>query len=150
MSVSVTDEQQHPVDHDQLRSLARHVLHAQSVPQRMDLSILLVDSGVMAELNREHLGGDGPTDVLAFPIDAPQEAPPAGPAVLGEVVLCPQVAARQAQQAGHDVAAELRLLTVHGILHVLGMDHADPDAERRMFARTDELLAGFDGDKGAA
>lgn len=144
MSVSVSDEQEGRVDHGQLRALARYVLGEELVPERMKLSILLVDEGVMADLNEQHLGGDGPTDVLAFPLDLPAEAPGEGPAMLGEVVLCPPVAARQARAAGHDPAAELRMLTVHGILHLLGMDHADSESERMMFARTDELLAGFE------
>jgi probable rRNA maturation factor len=78
--------------------------------------------------------------VLAFPIDEPGESPPAGPAILGDVVLCPAVAHRQAAERGGSPHAELQLLTVHGLLHLLGMDHAEPDEEREMFALTDRLL----------
>lgn len=143
MSVFVADEQSQPVDTDDLAAIAAHVLRAQGVPEDMELSLLLVDEATMANLNQEHLDGDGPTDVLAFPIDRPGEAPDGVPSILGDVVLCPPVATRQAEQAGHPPGDELRMLTVHGILHLLGMDHAEPDEERQMFGRTDELLASY-------
>ncbi|MBW3562789.1 MAG: rRNA maturation RNase YbeY [Actinobacteria bacterium] len=143
MSVFVADEQSQPVDSDDLAAIAAHVLRAQGVPEDMELSLLLVDEPTMASLNEEHLDGDGPTDVLAFPIDRPGEAPDGVPSILGDVVLCPPVAARQAEQAGHPPEDELRMLTVHGILHLLGMDHAEPDEEQQMFGRTDELLASY-------
>ncbi|MGH3443575.1 MAG: rRNA maturation RNase YbeY [Nitriliruptorales bacterium] len=143
MAVFVADEQDRSVDTRDLALLARHVMLEQRVPAEMELSLLLVDEETIAALNAQHMGATGPTDVLAFPIDEPGESPPAGPAVLGDVVLCPAVAEHQAGLAGHDVAAELRLLTVHGILHLLGMDHATPGEERRMFALADELLASY-------
>ncbi len=143
MAVFLADEQEGAVDGDELLALARHVLAEQRVPEDMELSLLLVDADTIAELNAEHLGKVGPTDVLAFPIDHPGEALPDVPAVLGDVVLCPAIAAAQASGLGRSPAAELRLLTVHGILHLLGMDHADPAAEREMFALTDRLLASF-------
>ena len=138
--VEVADEQDHLVDAEDLRSLAQHVLHAQRVPADMDVTLLLVDREVMAQLNATHMGKQGPTDVLAFPIDAPGESPPDVPAVLGDVVLCPEVAAAQAPRFDRSPHDELRLLTVHGLLHLLGMDHAEPDQEREMFALTDALL----------
>lgn len=143
MAVFLADEQDRPVDGEQLVALARHVLAAQQVPGDMELSLLLVDADTITELNAEHLGKAGPTDVLAFPIDHPDEALPDVPAVLGDVVLCPAVAEAQAPTFGRSPGAELRLLTVHGILHLLGMDHAEPAAEREMFALTDQLLASF-------
>lgn len=143
MAVFVADEQERRVDTEDLAALARHVMAERHVPAEMELSVLLVDDETMAALNAQHMGGTGATDVLAFPIDEPGESPPAGPAVLGDVVLCPSVAENQAGMAGHDLEAELRLLTVHGILHLLGMDHASPAAERRMFGLTDELLASY-------
>lgn len=143
MAVFLADEQDLPVDGDGLLALARHVLAEQRVPEDMEVSLLLVDADTIAELNAEHLGATGPTDVLAFPIDHPGEALPDVPAVLGDVVLCPAVAEAQAPALGRSPAAELRLLTVHGLLHLLGMDHADPAAEGEMFALTDQLLASF-------
>lgn len=140
MTVFVADEQGHPVPAERLRSLAEFVLAAEAVPASMELTLLLVDEPPIAELNEAHLGVEGPTDVLAFPIDAPGDAGGDVPAVLGDVVLCPAVAARQAPG---DPAGEVEMLTVHGILHLLGHDHAEEDERRVMFGRTDELLAGF-------
>jgi probable rRNA maturation factor len=143
MPVFLADEQSEPVDADDLVALAHHVLDARRVPADMEVALLLVDEDTIARLNAQHLGHEGPTDVLAFPIDEPGESPPAGPAILGDVVLCPTVAHRQAQERSVAAQAELQLLTVHGILHLLGMDHAEPEEERAMFALTDELLAGY-------
>lgn len=143
MAVFLTDEQSDDVDAEDLVALARFVMREQRVPDEMELALLLVDRDAIAALNRQHMGKDGPTDVLAFPIDEPGETPPGPPAILGDVVLCPAVAATQAAERGHDPRQELQLLTVHGILHLLGMDHADPVEEARMFGRTDELLAAY-------
>ncbi|MFA9446964.1 rRNA maturation RNase YbeY [Egicoccus sp. AB-alg6-2] len=143
MAVFLADEQDLDVDADDLVALARHVLRAQRVPEDMELALLLVDETTIAGLNAQHMGKDGTTDVLAFPIDAPGEAPPDAPAVLGDVVVCPAVAHAQAAGLGRTPAEEIRLLTVHGILHLLGMDHADPDEERAMFGLTDDLLASY-------
>lgn len=140
MPVFLADEQSVAVDADDLVALAHSVLAARRVPADMEVALLLVDEPTIAALNEKHLGHDGPTDVLAFPIDEPGESPPAGPAILGDVVLCPAVAQRQALERGVTEHSELQLLTVHGILHLLGMDHAEPDEEREMFMLTDELL----------
>jgi probable rRNA maturation factor len=141
VAVYLADEQDLEVDAEDLLGLARHVLAERRVPGDMELALLLVDRDTITALNAEHLGKDGPTDVLAFPIDEPGESPPDTPAILGDVVLCPAVAHEQAEGLGRTPHDELRLLTVHGILHLLGMDHAEPDEERAMFALTDELLA---------
>jgi probable rRNA maturation factor len=143
VAVYLADEQDQAVDSDDLLALARHVLRARRVPDEMELALLLVDRDTIAALNAEHLGKDGPTDVLAFPIDEPGESPPDSPAILGDVVLCPAVAFAQAADLGRTPEDELRLLTVHGILHLLGMDHAEPDEEREMFGVTDDLLASY-------
>jgi probable rRNA maturation factor len=143
VAVYLSDEQDLEIDREDLVRLARHVLEQQRVPEDMELALLLVDEAAIAALNEAHLGKEGPTDVLAFPIDEPGEVPAGQPAVLGDVVLCPTVAAVQAVERRRRPQDELRLLTVHGILHLLGMDHADPAEERAMFGRTDELLASF-------
>jgi probable rRNA maturation factor len=143
VAVFLADEQTRPVDGDDLVALARHVVHRRRVPEDMEVSLLLVDEPTMTELNRQHMGKDGATDVLAFPIDEPGETPPDAPAILGDVVLCPAVAAGQAPRFGRTPHEELQLLTVHGILHLLGMDHADPESERAMFDLTDELLRSY-------
>lgn len=140
MPVFLADEQDLTVAAEDLVALAQHVLAQRRVPDDMEVALLLVDEDTIAGLNQQHLGHEGPTDVLAFPIDEPGESPPAGPAILGDVVVCPAVAHRQARERGVSEHSELQLLTVHGILHLLGMDHAEPDEERAMFALTDELL----------
>jgi probable rRNA maturation factor len=143
VAVFLADEQGVPVDADDLVALAQHVLRERRVPGDMELALLLVDETTIAGLNAQHMGKDGPTDVLAFPIDAPGESPPDAPAILGDVVLCPAVAHEQASGFGRTPDDEVRLLAVHGILHLLGMDHADPEEERAMFGLTDELLASY-------
>jgi probable rRNA maturation factor len=142
-SVFFADEQERPVEVERLRDLAGHVLSDQRVPPGMELNVLCVERDAMAELNLRHMGSDGPTDVLAFPMDAPGESVRGEPAILGDVVLCPEVAAEQAVEHGVTESAELELLLVHGILHLLGHDHADDSERRAMFALTDRLLADF-------
>lgn len=147
-SVCVVDEQSQPVDAERLRRLAAHVLAARDVAQPAELSLRLVERDEIRELNEAYLHGSGPTDVLAFPLDAPDEDAfgphvPDQPALLGDVVVCPAVAADQAAERDENAAGELELLVVHGILHLLGHDHAEPDERSRMFALTDRLLAQF-------
>lgn len=142
VAVYLADEQSRNVDVEDLLGLARFVLASRRVPEEMEVALLLVDRDTIAQLNATHLGQAGPTDVLAFPIDEPGESPPDVPAILGDVVLCPDVAAEQAPRFERSTHDELRLLAVHGLLHLLGMDHASPDDEREMFALTDALLAG--------
>jgi probable rRNA maturation factor len=109
-----------------------------------ELCVKAVDEATIAELNRRWMDKDGPTDVLAFPMD---ELRPGlvgeelAEGVLGDLVLCVDVAARQGEAAGHGTAAEIELLTVHGILHLLGYDHAEPEERRDMFGMQDALLA---------
>ena len=119
-----------------------------------ELSVLLVDEPAMTELHVRWMGEEGPTDVLAFPMDElrlPQPGsaahgdhgapdPDAGQALLGDVVICPQVAEVQAAEAGHEVQDEIDLLCTHGILHLLGYDHAEPAT---MFGLQDRLLASW-------
>lgn len=145
MSVFVADEQTAPVDSDRVQRLAAFVLADLRVPDAMELSVLCVDAEAIAQLNAHHMEAEGPTDVLAFPMDLPGETAAGEPAILGDVVLCPQVAAGQAAEHGTTAQAEIDLLCVHGILHLLGHDHAEPEERRRMFALTDRLLAAFRG-----
>ena len=169
MSVFFANEQNDKVvDGEQLTGVALVAMEAEGV-EESELSIIVVGTDVMTELNERYMeGAEGPTDVLAFPIDGPElvTGPPDGPVspgsyggrtgdfdedddeeaddepwLLGDVVLCPSYAARQAARAGQTLAAELEMLVVHGILHLCGMDHAEPEEERIMKARTDELLA---------
>lgn len=144
-TVDVLDEQDVAVDTDRLARLACHVLRALDVPAELELTVTCVDEGRIADLNETHLGADGPTDVLAFPIDAPADVTVGVPGLLGDVVVCPAVAHRQATAHGRSPAGEVDMLTVHGVLHLLGHDHAEPAERVEMFALTDALLASFPG-----
>jgi probable rRNA maturation factor len=134
-----------PVDHTRLAALATHVLVALDVPTELELTVSCVDVDRITELNEAHLDGDGPTDVLAFPIDAPDEVTPGVPGLLGDIVLCPRVAVAQAADHGRDGAAAIDMLVVHGALHLLGHDHAEPAERTEMFTLTEALLASFAG-----
>jgi probable rRNA maturation factor len=146
MSIEIANESGVPVDADALLAVARHVLDEMGVNPLAELSVLLVDAEYMAELNHRWMDGDGPTDVLAFPMDessvdhGPGEGGGGEPALLGDIVLCPEVAAKQAVTVGHDASDELALLAVHGTLHLLGYDHAEPEEEREMFGLQARLL----------
>ena len=145
MSVEVANEAGVGVDEVALGSVARYVLDRMGINPLAELSILLVDVPTMTELHVKWMDEPGPTDVMSFPMDEldtarrPDETGP-GPALLGDVVLCPDVAAEQAVGAGHSIDDELHLLTVHGVLHLLGYDHAEPAEERAMFRLQNELL----------
>ncbi|MER7165266.1 rRNA maturation RNase YbeY [Micromonospora sp. NPDC000207] len=151
MSIEIANESGAEVDTDAVLAVARHALDEMGVNPLAELSVLLVDIDYMAELNHRWMGGDGPTDVLAFPMDegsvdhGPGEnsSPGGEPALLGDIVLCPEVATKQAATAGHPTADELHLLTVHGVLHLLGYDHAEPEEEREMFALQARLLSSW-------
>jgi probable rRNA maturation factor len=144
MAIFVADEQVDvEVDVDRLQRLTQHVLVDRGVPDAMEVSVLLVDTDAITALNRAHMAATGPTDVLAFPLDAPGETPHGEVAILGDVVVCPAVASAQAGDHGKTVDEEIDLLVVHGLLHLLGHDHAEEDERTEMFALTDRLLAEF-------
>jgi probable rRNA maturation factor len=145
MSVEIANESGEDVDEHALMALARHVLAELEVNPLAELSVLLVDTDTMERLHKRYMNESGPTDVLAFPMDELQpgrrdEDPRPLPTLLGDVVLCPQVAAKQATTAGHATADELHLLCTHGVLHLLGYDHGDPEEEQEMFAVQGRLL----------
>lgn len=129
-TVVVSDEQAEvAVDADRWAMLAIAVLESEG--RRGELTLTFVDRDEIAALNAEHMGQDGPTDVLSFPLDALDDDP-AGPVLLGDVVVCPAVAADNAPTHAGTLDDELALLTVHGVLHVLGHDHAEPAETARM------------------
>jgi probable rRNA maturation factor len=143
VSIDVNNESGVDVDLDAIGAVARYVLDRMRIHPLAELSVLLVDEGTMSSLHEQWMDEPGPTDVLSFPMDElrpgrDDEEPE--PGLLGDVVLCPQVAARQAADAGHGTDDELHLLTTHGILHLLGYDHAEPDEEREMFGLQRQLL----------
>jgi len=144
VSIEVLDESGQSIDVKQLASLSRFVLEKMRVHPLAELCVKLVDVETMTELNVKWMDGDGPTDVLAFPMDELRpgkvnEDPEEG--ILGDIMIAPDIAATQAETAGHPVEAELELLTAHGILHLLGYDHAEPEEHQEMFGLQDRLLA---------
>jgi probable rRNA maturation factor len=160
IDVFAADEQQaHPMDVVRWAGLARQVLTARKVKGETEVSLLFVDEEAMAKLNEQFLGKSGPTDVLSFPIeDAPgptgrspdfggtgpgTSAEAGALTLLGDVVICPVVAARNAEQHGVPLDDEVALLVVHGLLHLLGMDHAEDAEAERMEALERQLLQRF-------
>jgi probable rRNA maturation factor len=143
MSIEVLNESGTEVDAHELSRLSRFVMDRMRVHPLAELCIKIVDEATIAQLNEQWMDKEGPTDVLAFPMDELRpglvtEEPEEG--VLGDLVLCPAVAERQAKEAGHPTRDEVELLTVHGILHLLGYDHAEPDEHAVMFGLQDQLL----------
>jgi probable rRNA maturation factor len=143
VSIEILNESGHELDVQELAGLSRFVLDRMRVHPLAELCIKAVDEPTIAELNAKWMEKEGSTDVLAFPMDELRpglvnEEPEEG--LLGDLVLCPDVAERQGAAAGHGKDAELRLLTVHGILHLLGYDHALPEEHKVMFGLQDQLL----------
>ncbi|MFY9263653.1 MAG: rRNA maturation RNase YbeY [Actinomycetaceae bacterium] len=130
----------------EISELATWVLADQRVHPQADLSIVLVDEAAMSDLHVKWLDLEGPTDVMSFPMDELRPAP-AGvepiPGMLGDIVICPQVAALQARRSGHHPMEEILLLTVHGILHLLGYDHVEESQRIEMFDLQRRLLLSF-------
>lgn len=130
-----------PIPLDLLEQAARAALAHQNAPPDADLTLVLTDDAQLHTLNREYLGVDAPTDVLSFPAD--ETDPDTGAPYLGDILISVPYAARQCAQAGNTLDAELQLLTVHGVLHLLGHDHAEPDEKTRMWQAQSEILAGL-------
>jgi probable rRNA maturation factor len=159
VTIEIANESGVVADEVALASVARFALDQLRIHPLAELSVLLVDESAMTDLHVKWMDEPGPTDVLSFPMDELRPPSMGGahggraggddlgpePGLLGDVVLCPQVAAAQARQAGHSVQAELELLCVHGILHLLGYDHADPEEEAEMFGLQAELLRAWRG-----
>jgi probable rRNA maturation factor len=158
VGIEINNESGVEVDEPALAQLSRFVLDEMGVNPQAELSLVLLDPDSMAALHEQWMDLPGPTDVMAFPMDvdtAPPLAEPPGPAgmgadhdaepdsMLGDVVLCPVVAAAQAAEAGHSTASELTLLTAHGILHLLGYDHGDAEEEREMFELQASLVSAW-------
>ena len=146
MSIEINNESDIPVDEAALLRLAAFALDTMHVHADAELAIVLVDEGAMEQLHVQWMDEPGPTDVLSFPMDELRpgtEEDETPPGLLGDIVLCPQVAQAQAETAGHSTLEELLLLTTHGVLHLLGFDHADPSEEKEMFGIQRDILVGF-------
>lgn len=147
MSIEVVNESGFDgVNEEALIDVATFVLGEMDVHPDAEATISVVDVATMSDLHVRWMDLEGPTDVMSFPMDeltpgmGRPDAQPFGPAMLGDIILCPEFAAKQAAKAGHDMGHELALLTTHGCLHLLGYDHIEPEDEQKMFALQNELL----------
>ena len=143
MSIDVLNETDEAVDELELLTCARYVMDQMRVHPQADLCIKLVDEPAMEVLHEQWMDLPGPTDVMSFPMDElrpGKEGQEPEEGTLGDIVLCPSVAARQAGEAGHAPIEEMLLLTTHGILHLLGYDHAEPGEYEEMFELQRQLL----------
>lgn len=148
MSVEVSNESGLEADVEELSSLAGFLMDRLHVHPDAELSVLLVDEEAMERLHLQWMDLPGPTDVMSFPLDELRPGTPShlsGPGMLGDIVLCPAVAALQAEKGGHSTQDELDLLTTHGMLHLLGFDHTEPEEREEMFGLQRELLTEFLG-----
>ncbi len=153
MSIELNNESGIDVPMESLHDLVRFAFTSLRVNQEADVAIIAVDEPAMEQLHIQWMDEPGPTDVLSFPMDElrppkPGDEPVSG--ILGDIVLCPTVAAKQADAAGHSTEAELQLLTVHGLLHLLGYDHAEAEEEKEMFGLQGSILDAFRAEHGTA
>jgi probable rRNA maturation factor len=146
VTIEINNESAIEVDLTRVRSLAEHVIGSLRLHPAVDLGIIFVDEEPMTDLHVKWLEEPGPTDVLSFPMDELRPGSDeliSDEGVLGDVVICPQVAIKQAATAGHEPINEMLLLLTHGILHLVGFDHAEPEEEKEMFGLQKELLTAF-------
>jgi probable rRNA maturation factor len=146
VSIEVLNESGLDVDELELVACARYVMDRMRVHPQAELCLRLVDEPAMETLHVRWMDLPGPTDVMSFPMDElrpGREGATPELGVLGDIVLCPSVAAAQAREAGHATEEELLLLTTHGLLHLLGFDHAEPEEEKEMFELQRQLLLTF-------
>lgn len=150
MSVEVNNESNITVDESAIQRLITYALDSLHVHPDAEVAVVFVDEAAMEQLHVQWMDEPGPTDVLSFPMDELRpgtEEHETPPGLLGDIVVCPQVAQVQAEQAGHGLLDEIELLTAHGLLHLLGFDHAEPEEEREMFGLQRDILIGFAADE---
>lgn len=146
MTIEINNESDQTVDEARVLSLASFALDQLRIHPDAELAIQFVNEDTMTTLHVQWMDEPGPTDVLSFPMDELRpgnDLELSAPGLLGDIVICPQVAATQAVTAGHETINEVLLLTTHGILHLLGYDHAEPDEEKEMFGLQREILSAF-------
>jgi probable rRNA maturation factor len=146
VTIEINNESALEVDTVRILSLARFALDYLRIHPKSELAIVFVDEPAIEKLHIEWMDEPGPTDVLSFPMDELRpgvDGVASEPGLLGDIVVCPQVAASQAVVAGHSASNEICMLVTHGILHLLGFDHAEPDEEREMFALQGQILSDF-------
>ena len=144
--IELNNESGESVDTERLVQLATFALDALRIHPQAELSILLVDEKTMGAYHQKFMGEPGPTDVLSFPMDElrapePDVEPPLG--LLGDIVLCPTVTAAQAADSGRTPEEEADYLLIHGLLHLLGHDHAEPAEKKAMFDLNDQVIAAW-------
>lgn len=146
MTIEITNESAQELDLARVQNLAEHVREALRLHPLVDVGVIFVDEDPMTDLHVRWMDEPGPTDVLSFPMDELRpgsEETLSAEGVLGDVVICPQVAKRQAETAGHAQINEILMLLTHGMLHLVGFDHAEPEEEKEMFALQKQLLDSF-------
>ncbi len=146
MTIEINNESTIEVDEARVQRLAAFALQELKLHRKSELAIQFIDEQAMEVLHIQWMDEPGPTDVLSFPMDELRpgtEGEQTPPGLLGDVVICPQVAAKQAETAGHEPIQEILLLATHGILHLVGFDHAEPDDEAEMFGLQKSILEKF-------
>jgi probable rRNA maturation factor len=148
--IELNNESGVEVDTDRLVGLATFALDALRIHPQAELSIVLVDTGTMSAYHQKFMGEPGPTDVLSFPMDElrapePDDDPPLG--LLGDIVLCPEVTAAQAADSNRTPEEEADYLLIHGLLHLLGHDHAEPAEKKVMFDLNDKIIAAWNSSR---
>lgn len=147
MSVEINNESDIEVDSERLLSMMVHHFGHLRLSPRADLSILLINEQPMEDLHIKWMDEPGPTDVLSFPMDELRPGNADAEGVLGDIVICPQVARLQSDAAGHTEFEEIMLLATHGLLHLLGFDHSEPEEEAEMFGLQRQLLESFEAEE---
>jgi probable rRNA maturation factor len=140
VDVFVANEQDRPIDEERLSSITRHALESEDVDDDIEVSVLLVTPAHIRQLNARYAGADYATDVLAFPMMEDEEDESV---MLGDVIICPEIALKNAKSLGHGLGHELDTLVVHGTLHLLGYDHQGKEDRLRMEQRSQEILDSF-------
>ena len=138
IEIQQREGQPQELDLTKLKSFIRQTLELNGVSPDIDLSLMLTGDDEIQQLNRKYLGNDAPTDVLSFSMDF--DNPESGALYLGDIVISLPAAARQAEAGGHPLMEEVKLLAVHGILHLLGHDHGDQDEKAAMWQLQDQIL----------
>lgn len=148
MSVEVNNETDYEVDLHDVQKLADSITEVMFIHPETEVSIVFIDEDAMSELHVEWMDLEGPTDVMSFPMDELRpgsETAPSESGILGDIVICPTIAEAQAKAGGHAVHDEILLLTTHGMLHLMGFDHEEPEEKAEMFTLQRRLLEGYTG-----
>jgi len=150
--IDINNESGQQVDEKNLVKLARFALEILHIHPDAELSLTLVDEDTMAAYHEKYMQEPGPTDVLSFPMDELRPGQPGGEqpnGVLGDIVLCPAVTERQAAETGRSATQESEYLLIHGLLHLLGFDHSEPEEKKVMFGLNDQIIQAWEKHRGS-